>query len=168
MEVGTTDPRLNETVTFVSEMNKDAAQGDVRQLRRGLCPIIAIMLPFSLCFPCLLICMYCLYSAQRRHILSGVEQTQAYITDSTFVLVSPRLPLERARTTVPLANIATVITHAHSLSVNIKPTAPEVSMNSNFLSADGVYHTYSTRSIPVEMIKNPSTFADAIREHIKN
>ena len=116
IEVGMIDERLNETVTYVAEMDVSAAQEDVRQLRRGLCPIICLLLPLSLGFPCVLLCMYCVYRAQRKHILSGVTQTQAYITDSTFVFVSPYLPIERARITVPLANIATVTTRV-SLSI---------------------------------------------------
>ena len=166
MEVGVIDPRLNESVTYVAEMDMSAAQEEIRQLRRGLCPLFAILLFFSLCNPCMLLAIYCIYSSQKNRILSGVEQTQAYITDSTFVLISPHLPIERARTTVPLANIATVTTQGHSLWVNIKPTAPEVTMNSNQPSAKGAYLTYTTRSIPVEKIKNVSIFADAIREHI--
>ena len=109
---------------------------------------IIVIMPFALCFPCVLIILYCLYiasyKAERNHIISGVEQTQAYITDSTFVLISPHLPIERARTTVPLANIFTVTTQGHSLWVNIKPTAPEVAMNSNQTSDDGAYLTYTT------------------------
>ena len=167
------DPRLNETVTYVAEMDVDAAEEDIRRMRRSyyrnFCLHIVIM-PFALCFPCVLIILYCLYiasyKAERNHIISGVEQTQAYITDSTFVLISPHLPIERARTTVPLANIVTVTTQGHSLWVNIKPTAPEVTMNSNQTSDDGAYLTYTTRSIPVEKIKNVSHFEDVIREHI--
>ena len=166
MEVGMIDPRLNECVRCVAEMDMSAAQEEIRRLRRGLCPLIAILLLFSLCVPCMLLAICCIYHSQKNHIIAGVEQTQAYITDSTFVLISPHLPIERARTTIPLANIVTVTTKGHSLWVNIKPTAPEVTMNSNQPSANGAYLTYTTRSIPVEKIKNVSFFADAIREHI--
>ena len=56
IEVGMIDERLNETVTYVAEMDVSAAQEDVRQLRRGLCPIICLLLPLSLGFPCVLLC----------------------------------------------------------------------------------------------------------------
>ena len=77
------------------------------------------------------------------------------------------LPIERARTTVPLANIATVISGGHTVTVNIKPTAPEVIMNSNIPSGEGVYSSYATRSIKVEHIKNVSEFAESMRSCIK-
>ena len=35
MEVGMIDPRLNETVTYVAEMDVDAAEEDIRQMRRS-------------------------------------------------------------------------------------------------------------------------------------
>ena len=166
MEVGMIDPRLNETVIRVAEMDVDAAQEDIRRMKRSICCLFCpALVVFLLFFPFLLIVicvMYSFYNGQRRYILSGVEQTQAYITDSTFVLISPHLPIERARTTVPLANIVTVTTQGHSLWVNIKPTAPEVAISKR-TSNDS---TYMTRSIPVEKIKNASHFADAIREHI--
>ena len=111
--------------------------------------------------------MYILYSVQRKTILSEVKQTQVYITDTTFVFIQPHLPIERARSTVPLANIATVLARGHVLTVNIKPTAPEVIMNSTYPSGEGVYSSYATRSIPIERIKNVSSFAEAIRSHIK-
>ena len=106
LQVGMTDPRLNETVTHMAEMDMQSAQEDVKKFRRGICPLVIIMLPFSICFPCLLLCVYCcVYRVQRNAILSAVERTQVYITESTFVYVSSHLPIERARTTVPLANI---------------------------------------------------------------
>ena len=167
LQVGMTDPRLNETVTCVAEMDRQIAQDEIRKLRRGLCPLLVIMLPISICLPCLLICMYCLYRAQKNTIISDVEHTQAYITESTFVYITPHLPIERARTTVPLANIATVISGGHTVTVNIKPTAPEVIMNSNIPSGEGVYSSYATRSIKVEHIKNVSEFAESMRSCIK-
>lgn len=167
LRVGMVDPRLDETVTYAAEMDMEAGQDDVRRMRRGLCPLVIIVLPFSLCFPCLLICMYCVYNDQKKIIIAEVEKTQAYITDSTFVYISPHLPVERGRTTVPLTSIASVINHGHVLTVNIKPTAPEVIMNTSRPSGEGGYSSYATRSIQIERIKNASDFADKIRSHIK-
>ena len=167
LRVGMMDSWLNETVTYAAEMDMEAGQEDVRRMRRGLCPLVIIILPFSLCFPCLLLCMYFVYNDQKKIIIAEIEKTQAYITDSTFVYISPHLPIERGRTTVPIANIASVVNHGHVLTVNIKATSPEVIMNSSQPSAEGVYSSYSTRSISVERIKNASDFADKIRSHIK-
>lgn len=166
LQEGMTDPRLNETVIHLAEMDMEAVQDDVRQLRRGLCPLVVIMLPLILCFPCVLLCMYCVYSAQKNTIIAEVEKTQVYITDSTFVYINPLLPIERGRTTVPLSNIATVFGRGHVLTVNIKPTAPEVIMN-NYPSGEGQYSSYATRSIPIKCIKNASDFADKIKSYIK-
>ena len=167
LRVGMIDPRLNETVTHVAEMDMEAAQEDIRRLRRGLYPLLVILIPFSICLPCLWICMCTLYNAQKKHILTTVENTQVYLTDNTIVFISPHLPIERGRTMVPLANIATVVSQGHVLTVIIKATAPEVIMNSTLPSGQGLYSSYATRSIPVECIKNASDFADVIRARIK-
>lgn len=167
LRVGMVDSRLNETVTCVAEMDMEAGQDDVRRMRRGLCPLVIIILPFSVCFPCLLLCMYCIYRDQKKIIIDEIEKTQVYITNSTFVYISPHLPIERGRTTVPLSNIASVINHGHVLTVNIKPTAPEVRMHSSRPSGEGGDSSYATRSIQIERIKNASDFADTMRSLIK-
>lgn len=114
--------------------------------------------------------LYCLYAAQKRTFVAEGEQTQVYITDSTFVYISPHLPIERARTTVPLKNniIVTVFGHGHVLTVNIKPTSPEVIINNIYPSGEALYSSYATRSIRIEQIKNASGFAEEIQCHIKN
>lgn len=167
LQVGMIDPYLNETVTFMADMDMESAHEDVKKFRRSLCSIMILMLPLSICFPCILLCMYCcVYRVQKDAILSAVKRTQVYITESTFVYVTPHLPIERARTTVPLANVATVFSHGNVLTVNIKPTSPEVILNSNHRNSNGAYSTYVTRTIKVKHIANASALADTIRSHI--
>ena len=52
------------------------------------------------------------------------------------------------------------------MTVNIKPTAPEVIMNSNIPSGVGVYSSYATRSIKVEHIRNISEFAAKLHKNL--
>ena len=155
--VGMIDPQLNETVTHVAEIDMEAAQEDIRRLRRDLYPLLVVLIPI----PCFWICVYTFYNSQKKYLLTTYQSTQVYLTDNTIVFISPHLLTEGGRVAVPLANVATVVGHGRVLTVNVKATAPKVIMNSTDQGS------YGTRSIPMECIKNASDFSDVIRAHMK-
>lgn len=160
---GDTDPRLGETVVSVADIDDDISE-DLARLRGGYCIIMIIPAIFSLCFPCILLIMTlifcCTHQSTKKRLRSVIEKTEVYITDSTFVWVDPTLLNDRGVTTIPLADIATVVPEGKQITVNVKPTAPQVMMN----STDGT--TYATRSIKVNRILNAEHFASSVRERI--
>ena len=157
-----TDPRLNETVTYVAEMDLEREQEELRKTRKIVCLLVCILLPLF-CLPCAFILPLFLYAIMDNNFVK-LKQAQIYITDSTLVWINPFLREDIARTTVPLADIATTTTDSNNLvSVNIKPTAPQVILNRGNSQGE----TYATRCIPLAKIKNPSEFADAVQQRNK-
>ena len=175
MQEGMTDPRLNETVTHVSELDMDAVIEAVHGWARGtgLALGFVISMLMMILFPpfmiLILISFGCVYYSQKRTMVSQAEQSQVYLTDYTFVYVDAAVTLEYHAITIPLENIVTVMAEDSTLTVNIKPTAPEVTrtvMANTGRPND--YTTYATRSISAKYIKNASNLASAIERHIKN
>ena len=172
LEEGMTDPRLNETVTHVGELDMDSVMEDVREMARHMRFMMIIMIVMMIIFPpfiiLLLLAFWFMYSNQKQMIISKAEQTQVYITASTFVFVDAELPLDNHAITIPLENLVTATAQGSTLTVNIKPTAPEVirtvKANTGRLND---YTTYATRSISVNHIKNASSLAYAIQGNIK-
>ena len=165
LQVGMTDPYINETVTYVAEPDEEAVQ---RQ----------IMLPFY-CFliPNLIIGLFCpifciipviMYCCVRRHYKSTVQGTQIYLTEHTLVYVEGGRSTEYGRLTIPLANIVSVLVQPPNTIINIKPTAPEVLINRTQYTGSGtsttaISSTAATRSVPIPNVKNAENFAEAIR-----
>ena len=172
LEEGMTDPRLNETVTHFGELDMDSVMEDVREMARHMRFMMIIMIVMAIIFPpfiiLLLLAFWFMYSKQKQMIISKAEQTQVYITASTFVFVDAELPLDNHAITIPLENLVTATAQGSTLTVNIKPTAPEVirtvKANTGRLND---YTTYATRSISVNHIKNASSLAYAIQGNIK-
>ena len=161
MQEGMTDPRLNETVTHVSELDMDAVieavHGWARSVALGFVISMLMMILFPPYMILVLICFGCTYYSKKRTMVSQAEQSQVYLTDSTFVYVDAAVPHV---ITIPLQNIVTVMAEDSTLTVNIKLTAPEVT---RIVMAD-----YTTYTISAKYIKNASTLASAIERHIKN
>ena len=172
MQEGMTDPRLNETVTHVSELDMDAVieavHGWARSLALGFVISMLMMILFPPFMILVLISFGCMYYSQKRTMVSQAEQSQVYLTDYTFVYVDAAVPLECHTITIPLQNIVTVMAEDSTLTVNIKPTAPEVTRTVKANTGrPNDYTTYSTRSISAKYIKNASILASAIERHIK-
>ena len=105
-----------------------------------------------------------IYYHQKTTMVSQAEQSQVYLT---FVYVDAAVPLECHAITIPLKNI--VMAGDSTLTVNIKPTAPEVTRTVKVdTGRPNDYITYATRSISAKYIKNASILASAIARHIQN
>ena len=107
-----------------------------------------MMILFPLFMVLVLISFGCMYYSQKRTMVSQAEQSLVYLTDSTFVYVDAAVPLECHAITIPLENIVTVMAEDSTLTVNIKPTAPEVTRTITANTGrPNDYTTYATRSI---------------------
>ncbi len=156
VQVGTVDPYINERVTYVADLDEEAATPQLRKL--CLCLMLPSLL-ICICFPFIWVILLVLYCIMNNSHKSIVRKSQVYTTEHTVVYVQGDLPIERSRVTIPLANIASVIVQPRETTINIKPTSPEV-MFTQYQT------TIATRSLPIRDIKNAEGFARAIREHI--
>ena len=118
-QAGMTDPYINETVTYVAELDEEAIRKEIWQ--PFLCffifnLILGIIVPLFCIIPWIMFC--CVMN----HANSTAEGTQVYITENTLVYVEGD---QFSRVTVPLTSIATVMVQPPDLLINIKPTAPK-------------------------------------------
>jgi len=174
LQTGMTDPYINETVTYVAELDEEAIRKGIWQpvlLVFIISIIMGILCPMFLIMPLIMFCCV------KKECKSTVEGTHVYVTEHTLVYVKGGQPIEFRRVTIPLANIASVIIQPPNVIINIKPTAPEV-----ILSRRGYRHagyddsghartvptlqTFSTRTVPIPHLKNEEAFAEVIREVI--
>ena len=155
LQVGMTDPYIDETVTYVAEPDEEAIQ---RQMLRAYWFLIAHLI-FGIFCPILWITGCILYYCMRKQHKSTIQGTQIYLTKHTLVYVDGSLSIEYGRLTIPLANIVSVLVQPPNTIINIKPTAPEV--------IRGVGHsTFATRSVPIPNVKDAEAFAEAIRREL--
>ena len=162
LQAGTTDPYINETVTYVAELDEEA-------IRNGfLCifvfSFIGMVLLGILC-PIFCIMPWITYCSMKKKYKSMVEETHLYLTEQTLVYVQGGRPIEFSRVTIPLANIASVIVQPPITVINIKPTAPEVILY-HYSNNSDQYVTNVTRTVPIPNVKNAEAFAEATREVI--
>ena len=150
-QTGMVDPYLNEVVTHVAEVDEDAIR---RQNRIAILPffIIAIVIPFFWVMGCIV------WFCNEYRTTSEIRGTQVYLTEHTLVYTMGNLPIECNRVTIPLANIASVIVQPGIMTVNIKPTAPEVMLNREYAVA--------TRSVPICHVYNAEEFAEVIQSKL--
>lgn len=156
VRVGMTDPHLNETVTFVAEVDQDVPKVQCQNI--SVCSIITQVV-LSIILPCcglFILLIYCISYRQRK---SKAQGTRVYLTDRTLVYVRTDLPQQHSRVTVPLNSIASVVVYADppTATVNVKPTEIPV-IN---------YHMHlkdPTHSVSIGYLKDPEAFASAVRE----
>ena len=160
-QAGMTDPYINETVTYVAELDEEAIRKEIWQ--PFLCffifnLILGIIVPLFCIIPWIMFC--CVMN----HANSTAEGTQVYITENTLVYVEGD---QFSRVTVPLTSIATVMVQPPDLLINIKPTAPkEVLSRPGYSGSLLTDETFVTRSVPIPNVKNAEAFAEVIREMI--
>ena len=155
LQVGMTDPYINETVTYVAEPDEEAIR---RKMLLFYCFLILFLIVGIIC-PILWIMMCIVYYSIRQQQKSAIQGTQIYLTKHTLVYVDGILPIQYGRLTIPLANIVSVLVQPPNTIINIKPTAPEV--------IRGVGHsTFATRSVPIPNVKDAEAFAEAIRREL--
>ena len=148
LQEGTVDPYTNETITHVAEHDERAMR------RECFHPMFIVMFIFNLVlFPCGWIVACILFFVVRHSSRVAIRDTELYMTDKTLIYTRPY----NERITVPLVNIATVLVRGGVLYVNIKPTAPEVTMRLVMQGGTGDY--VATRSVPIKCLKNPESFA---------
>lgn len=161
MEEGICD--LNETVKYVAEIDvQSVLKEELRKLKQHLCYMSIIMIIFPPVLPVALLVLpiLCYFSVSKRaQIRSELGRTKVYVTESTFVFVDPHRTSEQDRMTVPLTSIDSVIVGTNSVSIKIKPAAPEV-------IPSGSTHDMQ-ETVVVENIKNPSHLADVVRKSIE-
>ena len=165
MEVGMVDQHINETVTHVAELDEEAFR---RQNRVVLLPmLIALMIGICLPFTWIVICI--VYLSIKRQTDATIRGTQVYLTDHTLVYTVGNQPIESRRVMIPLANIASVMVQPGVMTVNIKPTAPEVMLNRHHTGEES-YGTFTTtvatRSVPIYNVKNAEEFAKIIQSYL--
>ena len=155
LQVGMTDPYINETVTYVAEPDEEAIR---RQMLPAYCFLfLYLILGIFIPIVCIIVCI--LYYCMRKQHKSTIQGTQIYLTKHTLVYVDGSLPIQYGRLTIPLANIVSVLVQPPNTIINIKPTAPEV--------IRGVGHsTFATRSVPIPNVKDAEAFAEAIRREL--
>ena len=165
LEVGAIDPTTNERVTYVTEFDEEASKRQGNSLMRMMAPLFIV----GICIPCLCIIPLIMYWSmknarqQQKIVMQG---TMNYLTEHNFVSI--RDSTRGVRLLIPLANIASVTKQPqasplmpHAILVNIKPTAPPVS-----LQGSGAFHSYQSHSVPVYNVKDAEAFAEAIRSKI--
>ena len=166
LQAGMTDPYINETVTFVAELDEEA-------IRKGLWrPFLFFFIPsiiVGILCPMFCIMPWIMYCCVKKKVNSTVEGTHVYLTEQTLVYIQGGRPIEFSRVTIPLANIASVSVQPPNTVINIKPTAPETIL-SHYSTRDTdstpTYVTFATRSVPIPNVKNAEAFAEATREVI--
>ena len=166
LQVGMVDAHINETVTFVAELDEDdLVEAGKMNLKRDCCKVIicAILLPCVLPFICLI---YCIAFSQYRTSRVRVPQYwRLHLTDHTLVYVDPDPYLHNKRISIPLANIASIVPDSSSVpsitTINIKPSAPELLLNR------GPERITATRSLEIKHVKNAEAFAEIVRGNIR-
>jgi len=118
-QAGMTDPYINETVTYVAELDEEAIRKEIWQ--PFLCFFIFNLI-LGIIFPLFCIIPWIMFCCVMNHANSTAEGTQVYITENTLVYVEGD---QFSRVTVPLTSIATVMVQPPDLLINIKPTAPK-------------------------------------------
>ena len=169
-QTGMTDPYINETVTYVAELDEEAIRKGIMQ------PYLFVFIPtliVGIFCPLFCIMAWIMYSCAKKQSNSAVEGTHVYITEKTLVYIIGGRPIEFSRVTIPVANIASVTVQPPYTVINIKPTAPEVILSRPGYSGgygdnDTVptLQTYATRSVPIPHLKNAETFAEVLCEVI--
>ena len=151
LQVGMTDPYINETVTYVAEPDEKAIR---RQMLPVYCFLICYLIVGIFC-PIVWITTCLFYYCIRKQHESTIQGTQIYLTEHTLVYVRGDQSIEQGRLTIPLTNIASVLVQPPNTIINIKPTAPEVIRS----AGDS---TFATRSVPIPNVKDAEAFAEAI------
>ena len=164
LQVGMTDPYINETVTYVAEPDEEAIR---RQMLPVYCFLICYLIVGIFC-PIVWITTCLFYYCIRKQHESTIQGTQIYLTEHTLVYVRGDQSIEHGRLTIPLANIVSVLVQPPNTIINIKPTAPEVLINRTQYTGSGtsttaISSTAATRSVPISNVKNAENFAEAIR-----
>ena len=165
LQVGMTDPYINETVTYVAEPDEEAIWREI------MLPLYCFLIPnliIGLFCPIFCIIPVIIYCCVRRHYKSTVQGTQIYLTEHTLVYVEGGQSTVYGRLTIPLANIASVLVQPPNTIINIKPTAPEVLINRTQYTGSGtsttaISSTAATHSVPIPNVKMAENFAEAIR-----
>lgn len=158
LQVGMTDPYLNEPVTYVAEV--DTENVPILASPATICTIV-IWVVLSIIVPCFcLIFVWTTFFSYRRR-KSSAKKTHVYITDQTLVYFRGDYSLQYRRVTVPLTSIAsvTLIAREAITSVNIKPTAPPVVNYHQILREP-------TQSVLIQYLKDPEAFASVVRQRI--
>jgi len=159
-----TDPYINETVTYVAEVDEKAIRKEIWQ--PFLCFFIFNLI-LGLIFPVFCIIPWIMFCCVMSHATCTAEGTQVYVTEKTLVYVKGDQPIEFGRVTIPLTSIATVIVQPPDLLINIKPTAPEeVLSRPGYSGSLSTHQTFATRSVPIPNVKNAEAFAEVIHEMI--
>ena len=185
LQVGMVDAHINETVTFVAELDEDdLVEAGKMNLKRDCCKVIicAILLPCVLPFICLIYCIacaillpcvlpficliYCIACSQYRTSRVRVPQYwRLHLPDHTLVYVDPDPYLHNERISIPLTNIASVVPDSSSVpsitTINIKPSAPELLLNR------GPERITATRSLEIKHVKNAEAFAEIVHGNIR-
>ena len=165
LQVGMTDPYINETVTYVAEPDEEGIR------RKIMLPLYCFLIPnliIGLFCPIFCIIPIIIYCCVRRHYKSTVQGIQIYFTEHTLVYVEGGQPIEYSRLTIPLANIVSVIMQPPNTIINIKPDASAVTLNRIQYTTDddstgGIPTSVATCSVPIPNVKNAEDFAEAIR-----
>ena len=157
LQEGMVDTHINETVTHVAELDEETIG---RQFRPALifallACIFGFINPFSWIMACII---YFTIKIAKKKMISG---TQVYLTEHTLVCTFGNQPIASSRLTIPLANIASATVQSGVLTVNIKPTAPEVMLNSNYAR-----YGNATRTVPIYYVKNAELFAEVIQSNL--
>ena len=164
MEVGMVDPHVNETVTHVAELDVEA----FRRQNRSILLFMLIPLLFGICFPCVWIMICIVYFSIKNQTEATIRGTQVYLTDHTLICTVGNQPIESSRVTIPLANIASVMVQPGVMTVNIKPTAPEVMLNRRHASRERhtITTAVATRTVPIYNVKDAEEFAKVIQSYL--
>ena len=164
MEVGMVDQHINETVTHVAELDVEA----FRRQNRNILLFMLIPALLFICFPCVWLVICFLYFSMKQQTEATIRGTQVYLTEHTLVGTVGNQPIERSRVTIPLANIASVMVQPGVMTVNIKPSAPEVMLNRRHTGRErGTFTTtVATRSVPLYNLKNAEEFAKVVQSYL--
>ena len=162
-QMGMVDPYLNEVVAHVAELDEDAIR---RQSRIAILPFLII----TIVIPCFWVMACIVWFCNEYRTTSGIRGTQVYLTEHTLVYTMGNLPIECNRVTIPLANIASVMVQPGIMTVNIKPTAPEVMLNRQCTTGDkhtrALITAVATRSVRICHVYNAEEFAKVIQSKL--
>ena len=116
--------------------------------------------------PCYWIIACLVWCIDERRTTAAIQEIQVYLTEHTLVFRMGNLLIESSRVTIPLANIATVMVQPGALTVNIKPTAPEVMLNRTYTTGGQHSSTFTaalaTHSVPIYYVYNAEEFGKVI------
>ena len=170
LKVGEIDPATNERVTYVTEFDEEASKALQKQSMLLLLPLFIMA---GICVPCIFIIPIMMYASSKSAIKRTAQGTMNYLTDHNFVTI--RGSMSGNRLIIQLTNIASVTERPavsrllpDAIDVNLKPTAPPVTLHDMRTGPQGhtTAYSYQSHSIPLYNVKNRQAFAEAMMSRI--